>query len=537
MKKLLSLACFSLVVNLLLAHNLTSSEMPLRQWTLSNNNKHIEGSFMMMKGGEIYIEDAANKIQHYPLSEFSKEDQAFAQHKYEAIYALNQPLKMEAKSSLAINVLFIIKGIILFILLTLAVFLILKKVERNKWKYLLPIPALGLMISLYSFAEKAISTTDPNTVDAAFIPFKPNVYTHWDGTWFYVESRGIPTTHNMMIGIRSWQQQVPIPQCYTGSNAWQIPLNPVNASTPVPVNPSHFLRGAVALAVNGVPIFNPYTNTGVDALLDGQLDSFGGHSGRADDYHYHIAPLHLYGHTTTNLPIAYGLDGYAVYGSLEPNGSAMAPLDSNHGHLGTDGIYHYHGTPAAPYMIGRMVGQVTEDTTLQIIPQPRARPVRAGQSPLSGASIVGFKPDSTGLGYVLTYTLSGQTHKVRYTWPSAGHYQFSFIGPSSSSDSSYTGFVQCTLPDGVGATGQILMDDNNIFLYPNPADDAFNVELSKELLAMDVKQIQLYDMNGKLLLQQAISQQAISVKGIAKGMYLVKISIGNLAVTKHLIIN
>ena len=50
----------------------------------------------------------------------------------------------------------------------------------------------------------------------------------------------------------------------------------------------------VALAVNGVPIFNPIKNNGkTDTLLAGELDRWGGHCGRADDYHYHIAPVHL----------------------------------------------------------------------------------------------------------------------------------------------------------------------------------------------------------------------------------------------------
>ena len=38
----------------------------------------------------------------------------------------------------------------------------------------------------------------------------------------YVESNGMPD-HRMMVGIRAWQQQVPIPQPYTGRNAWRIP--------------------------------------------------------------------------------------------------------------------------------------------------------------------------------------------------------------------------------------------------------------------------------------------------------------------------
>jgi hypothetical protein len=102
----------------------------------------------------------------------------------------------------------------------------------------------------------------------------------------------------------------------------------------------------------------------VDAFLDGQLDNFGGHCGRADDYHYHNAPMFLDEKTSEILPIAFALDGYAVYGTLEPNGNPMMPLDVNHGHEGSNGIYHYHGTKTAPYMIGNMVGVVTEDSYL-----------------------------------------------------------------------------------------------------------------------------------------------------------------------------
>ena len=89
------------------------------------------------------------------------------------------------------------------------------------------------------------------------------------------------------------------------------------------------------------------------------MDQWGGHCGRADDYHYHIAPMQLYNNTSAKLPIAYALDGFAVYGIVEPNGSSLLNLDANHGHYWTNGVYHYHGTatPVAPYMIANMVGQ------------------------------------------------------------------------------------------------------------------------------------------------------------------------------------
>ena len=129
--------------------------------------------------------------------------------------------------------------------------------------------------------------------------------------------------HNMMVGITAWQQQVPLPQPYTGDNAWRIPLNPVPAKTPVAIR-NRFLRGAIALAANGIPIFNPQNNRGEVSQDIGELDQWGGHCGRADDYHYHAAPLHLQTVLGQRLPIAYALDGYPIFGLSEPDGSAPA---------------------------------------------------------------------------------------------------------------------------------------------------------------------------------------------------------------------
>ena len=91
----------------------------------------------------------------------------------------------------------------------------------------------------------------------------------------------------MMIGITGWNRQVPLPQNYTGNNAWRIPLHPKVSKKPVALP---FL-GPVAIAANGVPIFNPIKQDGkTDTFTAGELDEYGGHAGRGDDYHYHIAP-------------------------------------------------------------------------------------------------------------------------------------------------------------------------------------------------------------------------------------------------------
>ena len=141
---------------------------------------------------------------------------------------------------------------------------------------------------------------------AAFRAFAPRVAVRWDEAFLYVESNGLPT-HGMMVGITAWQQQVPLPQAYVGRNAWRIPLQPVAATEPVSIK-GRFLRGAIALAANGIPIFNPQNNRGEVSAEIGELDQWGGHCGRADDYHYHAAPLHLQVAVGEGRPIAYALD-------------------------------------------------------------------------------------------------------------------------------------------------------------------------------------------------------------------------------------
>src|SRR5207237_4907440 len=93
----------------------------------------------------------------------------------------------------------------------------------------------------------------------AFAPFQ-KLKVSWDEKYLYVASDGLPS-HPMMKGIRNWQQQVPLPQPYTGDNAWRIPLKPALAAKPISARTSLY-RGAIALAVNGVPIFNALNNRG-----------------------------------------------------------------------------------------------------------------------------------------------------------------------------------------------------------------------------------------------------------------------------------
>ena len=535
--KHISVIIFFLLSNFLFAHDINYDKVILKNWHVEKENKTVDGSFYMYKNRNVFIEDANHKIVNYPLASFSKEDQMFALKKAEWVAELNYKRLVQNTKPVEKQSPFDFKILIVTLILVLLGLYFYKVADRTKLKYSIPILSVGVVMTLFSFTTKVLqsmqSITDPLFVDSAFTPFKPNVFTHWDANYFYVESNGIPTTHAMMAGITNWQQQVPIPQCYVGNNAWSIPLNPVLAATPVPVSPAHFTRGAIAVAVNGIAIFNPYTNTGADAFLTGQLDNWGGHCGRADDYHYHIAPMSLYNFTSPTLPLAFALDGFAVYGNLEPDGSAMAPLDTNNGHFGTNGVYHYHGVAAAPYMIGNMVGQVTEDSTFQIIPQPHANPIRPAGTPLNGAVITNCQPNATNNGYKLTYTLSGNTDSIVYNWTAGGLYTFNFYTAAGSTISTYNGFLPCLVPTSVN---EIASADNNVMIYPNPTHESFSLRLSNAVQEKDVQQISIYNLKGELIYQSEHYQQTTAIKNLSQGTYFVKIQFTKNQLTKKLIV-
>ena len=261
-------------------------------------------------------------------------------------------------------------------------------------------------------------------IAAAFARFAPKVRTHVDGKFLYVESDGLPA-HNMMVGITAWQQQVPLPQAYFGDNAWRIPLSPVPSKNPVSIK-GRFLRGAIALAANGIPIFNPQNNRGEISQEIGELDQWGGHCGRADDYHYHAAPLHLQSVLGMALPIAYALDGYPIYGLTEPDGSAPAKLDAFNGHETSTLGYHYHGSTKYPYMNGGFHGEVVERDG-QVDPQPHAQPVRQDQPPLRGARITGFTNSPNQKTFALKYSVNGKPGGINYSTAGDGNWKFQFI--------------------------------------------------------------------------------------------------------------
>lgn len=272
-------------------------------------------------------------------------------------------------------------------------------------------------------AGGAVATKASPEQAAAFLAFAPRVAVRWDEAFLYVESNGLPA-HGVMVGITAWQQQVPLPQRYTGANAWRIPLRPVAAAEPASIK-DRFLRGAIALAANGVPIFNPQNNRGEISAEIGELDQWGGHCGRADDYHYHAAPLHLQMTVGEGRPIAYALDGYAILGLSEPDGAKPAGLDAFNGHSTPALGYHYHASTKYPYVNGGFHGVVVERDG-QVDPQPRAQPLRPALTPLRGAKITGFE-GAPGQGPAkLSYTVNGKPAAIAYATSREDVWQFRF---------------------------------------------------------------------------------------------------------------
>ena len=282
--------------------------------------------------------------------------------------------------------------------------------ELDRRKFLQVSAALSSLTLLnalgISTANAATSVTLPG-----FSAFSKSVKVTKSRNYYLVESNGIPS-HSMMVGIKSWQQQIPTIQNYAGINSWSIPIKPIISSNPISAK-DHFLRGAIALAVNGVPIFNALNNRGDDALLVGELDDWGGHCGRADDYHYHVAPLHLQNIVGKKAPIAYALDGFPIYGETEINGKAVTGLDSFNGHFDTKKNYHYHGTKTYPYINGGFKGEVKEIEG-QVNPQAETKAFRPPGEPLRGATITDLMRTGSD-NYDLTYSLNGANYHMKYT--------------------------------------------------------------------------------------------------------------------------
>lgn len=441
MRSLLAAVLCTLFSTIAVAHTIHHQHVaePVRTWHCQDNSEALNGMFMFSKNDEAYFLLPGTGVLTVDMAELSTMDQAYINyrnphHKKPQDAAITAAAGTQKPTKHGMNW----QPVFLFLLLVVLADQLYRSGKAHK-VFSSVSAAVALLVVLVLFVVSCKKSTDSNSGDtsnltpletlvATFAQYPNTTSTTYDSTYFYVNSQGIPE-HDMMTGITAWIAQVPIPQDYTGSNAWSIPMNPEYGDSAISIE-DHFQRGAIGIAANGIPIFDPINASGLVSKDIGELDSFGGHSGRGDDYHYHTAPLHLQS-STSNLPIAYALDGFAVYGTKEPDGSDMETLDANHGHE-WNGRYHYHGTDTYPFMIGAMVGKVTLSGTApqdQVEPQPESKHIRGNNiHPINSTDLIitSCVANSSNNGYLLTYTISGVEGSVEYSWTPDEIYTFVF---------------------------------------------------------------------------------------------------------------
>ena len=430
-KKYTFLICiFLLISNSIIAHE-GGHGTPSKQWELTTNEL-FKADFISYENGEVWLMDGNHSIQTFQITDFAEADQDYIKSKNEFIHSLNSrtAIQLDSQSLSIFDWALIGFGILL---LSFSGF----KLMKQKTVVYLTHGVLGLGVILI-VSCKNVNSTKTNNLEVpennvaemrAFFERFEGVSTHSDENYLYVSSNGLPN-HDMMVGITNWQQQVPIKQNYTGDNSWAIPTHPKMAEHPLSTK-TNLLKGAIAVAVNGIPIFNPLNNRGEDANAIGELDNWGGHCGRADDYHYHLPPLHLQDQVGAGNPVAYAVDGFPVYGETTDI------LDEYLGKTNPDGSYQYHTIKEYPYFIAGMRGEVQLDPKTkapenQVYPQPRTQELRPALRPLRGAEIIDFKSLGEN-SYSLTYSLDSKEYIINYNWDSEDNYSYQFINPDGTS--------------------------------------------------------------------------------------------------------
>jgi len=79
---------------------------------------------------------------------------------------------------------------------------------------------------------------------------------------------------------------------------------------------------------------------------------------------------------------------------------------------------------------------------------------------------------------------------------------------------------------GINAINTDAEGKNNVVIYPNPIKDALHIKLKEN---NGPKEVQVFDINGRMLLNQKINgnDQVINVSQLAGGLYFVKIKAAN----------
>ncbi|RVU86503.1 YHYH protein [Leucothrix sargassi] len=153
-----------------------------------------------------------------------------------------------------------------------------------------------------------------------------------------------------------------------------IPKTPVKAEKATDLG----TVAKVGIALDGVPIFADAPSVLQTGHMPA-LDVCGGHIDPGGWYHWHatttdINSVYAQDKVDANCALeqgadalfAYAFDGYAMYGSVDMDGTMPTDLDECGGHVGPtpnnpDGEYHYHSSVSFPNLPGCLSGVSAKD--------------------------------------------------------------------------------------------------------------------------------------------------------------------------------
>ena len=269
--------------------------------------------------------------------------------------------------------------------------------------------------------------------------FEKSVLVKCDENYAYIASDTYPT-HELMTGITGTNEQIPVPA--TGYAA-PIKLTPKKADKLTTID------AAVGVAVNGVPIYD-YSSQGEldlnkydekhDTLVLGQLDNCGGHSGRGDDYHYHVSPtcmIDVMKNKGNDAIIGWGYDGYPLYGNKNPDGSEIVngELDLCNGQADQTFGYRYQTSTTPPYIIQCLVGEVDTSKLPRVSPlSGDTQKIRADLKPPSGGVENLIHTVSKDGSRTMSYSYQGEEYFTTYKPSTKGENCYDFTQKTISND-------------------------------------------------------------------------------------------------------
>lgn len=154
-----------------------------------------------------------------------------------------------------------------------------------------------------------------------------------------------------------------------------IPANPVMADEPTSLG----TVSQVGIGLDGVPIFGDAPSV-LDTGHMPALDVCGGHVDPGGWYHWHATATDVNGvyvsegvdaecvnvEQDQTAQFGYAFDGFAMFGTLNYDGSVPDDLDECGGHIaltedGGEPVYHYHSGASFPNLPACLVGIAAED--------------------------------------------------------------------------------------------------------------------------------------------------------------------------------